>query len=248
MSDNKTINRFRELVDKEKSRDILSQKMKEKGLDCSTSTITKHYNGDRTISTEYIIKYAKYFNVSTDYLLGLSDNSILEYKTKMINEYTGLSAKSVKSLKVLFEFQKYNNDIQKNGYLDIINFIIEKISDNTELLKVFEKLVNDNFEDNECKCDIEDKIIDTSVELYKYINENAKVIYKSEYRKILINSAEKMFYSIVNDLCKNLNKQNYDLDFDFYLPNATSSIAEIEKSLLIKKESRTRRNNYKAGD
>lgn len=69
--------RFRELVDKEKSRNSMSKKMAEQGLDCKISTINKHYNGDRKISTEYVIKYAKYFGVSTDYLLGLSDISVI---------------------------------------------------------------------------------------------------------------------------------------------------------------------------
>lgn len=72
--------RFRELVDKEKSRDSMSKKMAEQGLNCNTSTITKHYNGDRTISTEFVIKYAKYFGVSADYLLGLSNVPVIDDK------------------------------------------------------------------------------------------------------------------------------------------------------------------------
>ena len=93
--ENLTVIRFRELVDKEKSRESIAKKMTEQGLNCNTSTITKHYNGDRTISTEYVIKYAKYFGVSTDYLLGLSDVASTDTNTKMINEYTGLSEKAI---------------------------------------------------------------------------------------------------------------------------------------------------------
>lgn len=71
------LTRFRKLVDKEKSRDSMSKKMAEQGLSCKISTINKHYNGDRTISTKCLIQYSKYFGVSVDYLLCLSDVPII---------------------------------------------------------------------------------------------------------------------------------------------------------------------------
>lgn len=104
--DNITLKRFQALVDKEKSRDVIA-----KAIKCNTSTITKHYNGDRTISTEYIIKYSKYFNVSADYLLGLSDVATMDKDIKYICDYTGLSEKAVEKLndyKLYSEFYKHN--------------------------------------------------------------------------------------------------------------------------------------------
>ena len=60
------IKRFQKLIDNSgKTRPTIA-----KELGCDTSTITKHYNGDRGITTDYLIKYAKYFNVSADYLNG----------------------------------------------------------------------------------------------------------------------------------------------------------------------------------
>ena len=68
------IKRFQELMDNSgKTRPTIA-----KDLGCDTSTITKHYNGDRGVTTDYLIKYAKYFNVSADYLLGLSNAKPIE--------------------------------------------------------------------------------------------------------------------------------------------------------------------------
>lgn len=99
---NITVMRFRELVDKEKSRESIAKKMAEQGLNCNTSTITKHYNGDRTISTEYVIKYAKYFGVSADYLLGLSNVATTNIEIKAICEYTRLSEQALDNLHIRF--------------------------------------------------------------------------------------------------------------------------------------------------
>ena len=103
------LGRFRKLVDKEKSRDSMSKKMAEQGLSCNTSTITKHYNGDRSISTEYVIKYAKYFGVSTDYLLGLSnvpviaDDKALEHLSDMLQEEKNVTRDCLSALTCINE-------------------------------------------------------------------------------------------------------------------------------------------------
>ena len=66
--------RFRKLVDNESERGISRQKIAD-SIGCDVSTITKHYNGDSPIDLKYLYEYSKYFKVSTDYLLGLSEVS-----------------------------------------------------------------------------------------------------------------------------------------------------------------------------
>lgn len=114
MSDtNVTLQRFRELVDNcGKTRDLIAKEM-----ECNTSIITKHYNGDRTISTQYIVKYAEYFSVSADYLLGLVKNPTTDKDVTFICEYTGLSEKSVKCLSL-----KKN----KSFFINTVNWLIEQ--------------------------------------------------------------------------------------------------------------------------
>lgn len=101
--------RFRELVDKEKSRDSMSKKMAEQGLNCNTSTITKHYNGDRSISTKCLIQYSKYFGVSADYLLCLSDvpviadDKALEHLSDMLQEEKNVTRDCLNALTCINE-------------------------------------------------------------------------------------------------------------------------------------------------
>lgn len=88
--------RIRSLIDEsEKSREEIAKSAE---LDCDTSTITKHYNGDRKISAEYIVKYAKYFNVSADYLLGISDVKTTDKDLEYICAYTGLAEEVIEKL------------------------------------------------------------------------------------------------------------------------------------------------------
>lgn len=138
--DNITLMRFQALVDKEKSRDVIA-----KAIKCNTSTITKHYNGDRTISTEYIIKYSKYFNVSADYLLGLSDVATMDKDIKFVCDYTGLSEEAINTLhqstgrinnkcglsadeEIIKAIQQFSNISKEELQRDEVNYDFEKVN------------------------------------------------------------------------------------------------------------------------
>lgn len=56
---------FKSLVDNY-TREAIAQ-----GIGCDTSLVTKHYNGDRNITLVYAIKYARFFGVSLDCLVGI---------------------------------------------------------------------------------------------------------------------------------------------------------------------------------
>ena len=96
------IERFQELVNSSgKTRQTIA-----KDLSCDTSTVTKQYNGDMNISVDYLVKYAKYFNVSTDYLLGLTNEATNNTEMRAITDYTGLSGKAINNLnKLLKQFK-----------------------------------------------------------------------------------------------------------------------------------------------
>lgn len=88
---NITAARLKKLIDRSgKTRKEIAEQLK-----CDTSTITKHYNGDRDITTDFLIKYANLFEVSSDYLLGLSDVATTDTNIKAICEYTGLSENAI---------------------------------------------------------------------------------------------------------------------------------------------------------
>ena len=112
MSDknNVVLKRFQKLIDTSG----MTRQAIARDIGCDTSTVTKQYNGDLKISVDYLVKYAYYFSVSADYLLGLSDAETGDKDLRFVCEYTGLSAEASKRL----------NDI-KDGhkeYLSIIDF------------------------------------------------------------------------------------------------------------------------------
>lgn len=102
---NITTKRFRELIDNEKYAKVPRAEIA-KATGCDTSTITKYYNGQRQLSVDSIIKFSKYFNVSSDYLLGLSDVQTTNIDVQFICDFLGLDEQSV----CLLNFNAVNYD------------------------------------------------------------------------------------------------------------------------------------------
>lgn len=113
---NITTVRLRQLIENSgKTRKEIAEQLK-----CDTSTITKHYNGDRDITTDFLIKYANLFDVSADYLLGLSDTATTDKDIQFICKYTGLSERAIEVLSI------YNNNKRiKNQLIPIIDKLLK---------------------------------------------------------------------------------------------------------------------------
>lgn len=62
-------------------------------------TLIKYINGNTECPAKNIVKIARYYGVSTDYLLGLSNVKSTDTELKGVCEYTGLSEKAVNVLK-----------------------------------------------------------------------------------------------------------------------------------------------------
>lgn len=121
---NVILERFQELIrDSGKTRQVIAQ-----DIGCDTSTVTKQFNGDMKISVDYLVKYARYFGVSTDYLLGLQKEPTSNKDISFICEYTGLSQNAIKSLHLENEVSS-KRDIDKEllHYIDYL--ILCNISD-----------------------------------------------------------------------------------------------------------------------
>ena len=117
--------RFRMIVDR--SRKTRQEIADELGVD--QSYITKQYNGDRQITLEYVVKFAKLFNVSSDYLLGLSDVASVDANVKAICDYTGLSEFSVE---VLNDYVKGATEFKRKFVDWYINWLL--LRDNFSLV------------------------------------------------------------------------------------------------------------------
>lgn len=76
----------------------LSQTELANAINCNKQYVSKIEDGSRTLSINMLIKYADYFNVSVDYLLGRTDVKSTDPNIKQICEYTGLSEAAVNCL------------------------------------------------------------------------------------------------------------------------------------------------------
>lgn len=90
-------------------------------IGCDVSMITKQYNGQRNITPEFLIAYARYFDVSTDYLLGLTDIRSADLNTQAICRYTGLDEKAVETL---MDISESTNLTAPKEFIETINFLI----------------------------------------------------------------------------------------------------------------------------
>ena len=110
MIENKCISnvRVRELIE-------MSQKTREEiggSIGVAASTVTKYCNGDRKRTVEAIKKFSEFFNVSADYLLGLSNAKTNDKDLQAICDYTGLSQIAVATLHASsnVKFNQFIND------------------------------------------------------------------------------------------------------------------------------------------
>ena len=115
-----TVERLRRLIDETGlARQAIADEM-----GCDVSTVTKHYNGTRNLTIDFIAMYARYFNVSSDYLLGLSEVRTVSPDTAMICRVTGLDDKAVQTLS---EINDPTNFESPKEIIDTLNYIIGEL-------------------------------------------------------------------------------------------------------------------------
>lgn len=96
-------------------------------------TINRWESAKRGIKAQDIAKLAQHFNVSSDYLLGISDVATVNTDIKMIHDYTGLSTEAINNLRFL-SFKKGKDRYLLGGfsvddYCTPISFLDRVLSD-----------------------------------------------------------------------------------------------------------------------
>lgn len=103
----------------------LTQQELAKILGVRREVVAKWETGLQDIKTDYTLKIAQYFSVSTDYLLGLLD--VPTYDTSMISasKYTGLSEKALNTIKSLTESdkEKINRLFENEKFLKLVTIL-----------------------------------------------------------------------------------------------------------------------------
>ena len=64
---------FKRIRDLREDRDITQKRMAE-ALNCSQQVYSNYELGQRDIPTDILIKLSRFYNVSVDYILGISDD------------------------------------------------------------------------------------------------------------------------------------------------------------------------------
>lgn len=89
-----------------------SQKIVSQRLSCSPSIISSYETGERYPSLENIIALSYLYHVSTDYLLGKTDNP-REIDFSNLIDVSGLNEQQIKAVQVII------NDLQKANRFDL---------------------------------------------------------------------------------------------------------------------------------
>lgn len=88
-------NSTKEIIKKLRNENNLTQDDLANALNCKRQKIADWERGKSLPAVNDVILLSKFFNVSTDYLLGLTDVTTTDRDLKFICDYTGLSEKSV---------------------------------------------------------------------------------------------------------------------------------------------------------
>lgn len=190
-------------------------------MNCNRQKIADWERGKSTPSADDLVLLSKTFNVSADYLLGISDVPTTDKDLQFICDYTGLDEYTVDSLKF---------NINKNIMLpsrakrlpNLFNFLAycEK-----KYFKFYNDIFNEFLQSN-CLLDIvtnccAEKVLEYSLnELINFKNEGKDIKEISNYKKEKIS----MFYKITKDYFKqhDLNIFNTQKSVVNFLNSATN--------------------------
>ena len=103
------------------------------------SSLSKYQNDAAEAGINSLVKIARYFNVSTDWLLGLSDCKSISGNAKTASMFTGLSTESVRALQNI----KNSRDDREHDDSDTFHFVPQTSLDGTLLHTVTIETVDD---------------------------------------------------------------------------------------------------------
>lgn len=163
-------------------------------LNVKRETVTRWETCARDIKTEITILLSKYFNVSADYLLGLTENTSTNISEIGISNKTGFSTSTVENIldlpiKLKIILDKIINELLKS---DLLEKFEELKENNIKLINLYQtdSIYNKLVEDEELTYNT----IDNADEL------NGKFIFKDEYSKLLLFEIKYILFDIIRNL------------------------------------------------
>lgn len=92
-------------------------------LGVTQQTLSRYEKGQRQASLDFVVSASKYFNVSTDYLLGITDVKSKNKDIQYIHEYTGLNENSISTLG-FFNSIPFQSKFYYFDEIDTINLLL----------------------------------------------------------------------------------------------------------------------------
>lgn len=177
-----------------------------KYLDCNRATVANYENGKRQPDYNTLIKLAKRYNVTTDYLLGVTDVTTTDKDLKFICDYTGLNEKSIITLSKFKEMANGNigiDDVPEKFYkytlcetFDEERTLREYIFTSKHMLMFLNGAINNSYITDiaENACDwhlIKDKLSE-DLEEYRYIKACLKLLKSCEleFKKLTLTNED----------------------------------------------------------
>lgn len=235
-------------------RGILQKELAEH-IGVTANTVSYYLSGDRCPDIDKIIEIAKYLNVSTDYLLGITDIKSPDTELTAVCNYTGLSESSIKNIKRYAELKAmcdYTEEVTQNNQ-HCANATKESESkekfilvDNTVngftffdpqgTFKMFDSLVSNSlfWETVETAAEYRNDIIELNQETSKFISEKLMPLYNPETSKFSIDTLPESELLILNDCILNFSRDKQravNCTFFESIELFKKSIGEINKDI-----------------
>lgn len=183
----------------------ITQQILADDLKISRQSLSLYENAERTINIDLLVKIAKYFNVSTDYLLGLNDNATNNIDERVVCDYTGLSDNSVRLLNLLNQVKQLNISDCQPSIIDILDEIFSEIDkEYYRCLFLLRDAININ-----PKKDDTNFLFD-----FRESKENMRVISSYKYREYLMQEC-KMYLGYMSSSVLKSMSGNYKFHFEF---------------------------------
>lgn len=175
-------------------------------LGISRPTVGFYENGDRVPDAIILKQIAERCGVTSDYLLGLSDNRTAGNAD--IGAEIGLSDEAIRVLKAAHMEKKTfkkDNERLKFYWLDVFNILIEALNYFPDLLSDIEKILT---VDENSNLDLEEKISEIDENLYHTIYKNGVVLTGWQYADYLQKRIGSYFESLLNYIVELNNPNN----------------------------------------
>lgn len=220
----------------------------EKDTGISRAALNNYANDKAEIGINNIVKLAKYFNVSADYLLGLSESKISadyllglketnigdikdnEKFLQFVCDYTGFNKEAVLYLKEMKYF--FKNELDDKFYFEFLNKIIKSligvVFQNVEgyifAIEKYDELVDNSIET--FKSTFKESNLKTGIDYLLIMDEIKNCYDMLEFKKFQF---QKSFAEAVDGLFLNKDKPNADERFNEARDEYFKALAFIKK-------------------